>query len=586
MNDDQLLEELRGLLGEEPEQAAEEPAREERCPEEKKAEKKAPKEPKPQKEKQPMTPKQKKLMLILGGVAAAMVIAMVVMVMLFHIVDFKLYRKNAQYLDLRDQEISVAHYDALREKLPDAEIRWNIPFQGGVLADDTTEVTVSTLSDEDVATLTHLNRLEAVHAPECTDYDQLKALQEQMPQTAVSYNVRFSADTFAHDAGEITFTAVGEQDAYLLQYMSGLETVLVSGSVEQTHLDALQGMSTNMGAEFGVVLGGEKVLATQEAAVVTGITDGELALVPRLHSLKNLKLVDPAASVEKVQELAQTCPELDVSLEVEIAGKTFSGEEKLTEIDLSDVVITDLAEVERKLAYLPEVETVIFGLCGNDNPDWGNSKSKLAASPIENEDMSAYRDRVRDQYKVVWTVRLGPSIALRTDKDNFMPNHFGVGILPDDYAYNLKYCEEMVCLDLGHMALSDIFFVEYMPNLKYLILAWSNVKYIEPIRTCKNLVYLELDYSAIRDLAPLVDCTALEDLNIGHAWPDVTALTQMPWLKNVYMIFGSKSDAWKISQALPDTRVVTSGDATCGSGWRRLPNYYAQRDCLGMYYMN
>ena len=251
-----------------------------------------------------------------------------------------------------------------------------------------------------------------------------------------------------------------------------------------------------------------------------------------------------------------------------------------------DVVITDLAEVERKLAYLPEVETVIFGLCGNDNPDWGNSKSKLAASPIENEDMSAYRDRVRDQYKVVWTVRLGPSIALRTDKDNFMPNHFGVGILPDDYAYNLKYCEEMVCLDLGHMALSDIFFVEYMPNLKYLILAWSNVKYIEPIRTCKNLVYLELDYSAIRDLAPLVDCTALEDLNIGHAWPDVTALTQMPWLKNVYMIFGSKSDAWKISQALPDTRVVTSGDATCGSGWRRLPNYYAQRDCLGMYYMN
>ena len=37
MNDDQLLEELRGLLGEEPEQAAEEPAREERCPEEKKA---------------------------------------------------------------------------------------------------------------------------------------------------------------------------------------------------------------------------------------------------------------------------------------------------------------------------------------------------------------------------------------------------------------------------------------------------------------------------------------------------------------------------------------------------------------------
>ncbi|NVH05540.1 hypothetical protein DNN95_24510, partial [Escherichia coli] len=80
-----------------------------------------------------------------------------------------------------------------------------------------------------------------------------------------------------------------------------------------------------------------------------------------------------------------------------------------------------------------------------------------------------------------------------------MPNHFGVGQLPDSYAYNLRYCEEMVCLDVGHMTLTDISFVEFMPNLKYLILAWTEVQYIEPIRSCKNLVFLELDHSCIRD---------------------------------------------------------------------------------------
>ena len=137
-----------------------------------------------------------------------------------------------------------------------------------------------------------------------------------------------------------------------------------------------------------------------------------------------------------------------------------------------------------------------------DNENWGNSRSKLAASPIANEEMAAYRDRVRDQYKVVWTVRLGPNIALATNADNFMPNHFGVGQLPDSYAYNLRYCEEMVCLDVGHMTLTDISFVEYMPNLKYLILAWTEVQYIEPIRSCKNLVFLELDHSCIRDISP------------------------------------------------------------------------------------
>ena len=239
------------------------------------------------------------------------------------------------------------------------------------------------------------------------------------------------------------------------------------------------------------------------------------------------------------------------------------------------------------MAYLPELESVTFGLCGIDEPMWGNSRSKLTASPIENEDMAAYRDRVRDQYKVIWTLRLGPSIALRSDADNFMPNHFGVGQLPDSYAYNLRYCEDMVCLDVGHMTLTDISFVEYMPNLKYLILAWTEVQYIEPIRSCKNLVFLELDWSCIRDISPLVDCTALEDLNLGRTYCDISPLKEMPWLKNVYMIL--RSNAGVVGQALPDTRVVTSANpdaATVGYGWRRLPNYYAMRDCLNAPYMN
>ena len=205
---------------------------------------------------------------------------------------------------------------------------------------------------------------------------------------------------------------------------------------------------------------------------------------------------------------------------------------------------------------------------------------KLKTRPFQ------YRDRVRDKYKVVWTVRLGPSIALRTDKDNFMPNHFGVGQFFDDYTVNLKYCEDMVCLDLGHMTMHTIDFVTYMPKLKYLILAWTEVQYIEPIRTCKNLIWLELDNSCIRDYSPLVDCTALEDLNIGKTFCDITPILQMTWLKNLYMIFGNSGDAWKASQALPNTHVVASGDATVGGGWRRLPNYYAMRDALHMYYMN
>jgi len=125
-----------------------------------------------------------------------------------------------------------------------------------------------------------------------------------------------------------------------------------------------------------------------------------------------------------------------------------------------------------------------------------------------------------------------------------------------------------------------------MPNLKYLILAWTEVKYIEPIRTCKNLVFLELDNSCIRDLSPLVDCTALEDLNLGNTFCDVTPILEMDWLKNVYFIDGSPASAYKFSQAVPTARVVATGNATVGGGWRRLPNYYDMRDWLHAPYMN
>jgi hypothetical protein len=137
------------------------------------------------------------------------------------------------------------------------------------------------------------------------------------------------------------------------------------------------------------------------------------------------------------------------------------------------------------------------------------------------------------------------------------------------------------------MTLTDISFVEFMPNLKYFILAWTEVQYIEPIRTCKNLIYLELDWSCIRDLSPLVDCTALEDLNIGRTYCSIEPLLQMPWLKNVYMIL--RSQAGIVGTNLPNTRVVGSDDpdaATVGYGWRRLPNYYAMRDMLHAPYMN
>ena len=528
------------------------------------------------------------LVVILLLLAAALGAAVWVL-MHYHIVSGKFYPRDAAVLDLREEEISPRYFDKLRERMPDCEIRWNIPFQEGTLADDVTEITVTSLSEKDLERLDYARQLKRVNAQGCTDYAVLEQLRQRRPELEVNYSVAFSGDSYAWDVETVILSDVTEADVPLLKFLPNLKTVAIAArDYPMTTVAMIQAATHDLGLEFGIVLGGDICLDTEKALTVTGITDEEVRLIPFFHHAQQVRLINPVASVEAIQKVKDGYTEaanMDFSWAVELAGQTY--ESTVTEVDLTGTEITDLAEVEQKLAYLPDLERVTFGVCGIDNENWGNSKSKLTASPIENEDMAAYRDRVREDYKVVWTVRLGPNIALNTDADNFMPNHFGVGQLPDSYAYNLRYCEEMVCLDVGHMTLTDISFVEYMPNLKYLILAWTEVQYIEPIRSCKNLVFLELDWSCIRDISPLVDCTALEDLNLGCTYCSIDPLLEMPWLKNVYMI--RRHSAGVVGTALPDTRVVSSSDpdaATVGYGWRRLPNYYAMRDCLNAPYMN
>ena len=520
------------------------------------------------------------LILLVVCVAAATVS------MRYHIVAGKFYPRNAVMLDLREETLKPGHYDKLRKKMPDCKIRWSIPFQGGTLADDAMEITITSLSEEDIGLLDYAVKLKNVQAEGCTDYENLTLLRQRRPEVAVNYSVAFSGGSYSWEVETLVLSSVAQEDIQLLKYLPNLKTVaLDAGSYDQKTVEALQDSVHKAGLKFGVVIGGDIRLDTEDSLEIEQITDEELDLLPYLTGLEELLLQNPEADSKKVFALRDQLTDVSVSWEVTLGEQTF--DETVTAVDLTMVEVTDLSEVEQKMAYLPKLESVTFGLCGMDEPQWGNSRSKLTASPIENEALAAYRDRVREDYKVVWTVRLGPSIALRTDADNFMPNHFGVGQLPDNYAYNLRYCEEMVCLDVGHMTLTDISFVEYMPDLKYLILAWTEVQYIEPIRSCKNLVFLELDHSCIRDLSPLVDCTALEDLNLGMTYCSVDPILEMTWLKNVYMIL--RGSAGIVGQALPDTRVVTSADpdaATVGYGWRRLPNYYAMRDCLNAPYMN
>lgn len=503
--------------------------------------------------------------LILAAVLIALIGGVAWCLTQYDMVDFHFYPKNAAALDLRDRDISVEHYNKLHSKMPGCQIRWNIPFQGTTYPDETTDLTVDTLSSEDVAVLDAFTRLETVHAEGCRDYAQLLALEDRRPEITVLFLVSVDGTDYPGTAAELRVGGITQEELALLPYLRKLTGVVVTGDGSGENLAQLQAYCQENGLSFNLEVGGKKIPGDTKAVKLIDAEDGDLELLPLLTSMQTLHLVNPKASAERVLALDKAYPQVQVTWEQEICGKSFARED--TEIDLSDTTIESLEQVEQGMAYFPEAEQVFLG-----------------EQKMDNEEIAAYRERVREQYKVVWIVRCGEKLPTRTDATSFMPSRDGVGNFKDADSYNLRYCEDMIAIDVGHMDVRNIEFVAYMPNLKYLILAHTGVRDITPISNCKNLVFLELDWSPIEDYTPLQGCTALEDLNIGKYGADVAPICEMPWLKNVWCVFRPGA-AGRIAMALPDTHVVASGNATVSSGWRNLPNYYAMRDALNMFYM-
>lgn len=233
------------------------------------------------------------------------------------------------------------------------------------------------------------------------------------------------------------------------------------------------------------------------------------------------------------------------------------------EIDLSGMEIESTQWVEERIRDMPKLQKVIMCDCG-----------------LEDEEMDALNRRYED-IRFVWTVRMG-RISVRTDTNYFAP------VVTGDYVTEidlepLKYCTDVVAVDLGHMAVRTCDWARNMPKLQYLILADTGITDISPLASCENLIFLELFLTAVRDYSPLLSCTRLEDLNLCYSYGSAEPVKQMTWLKRLWWD-GNPYETKGLEEYLPDTECnFTSGSSTGGT-WRLGQRYKEQRDILGMPY--
>ena len=182
---------------------------------------------------------------------------------------------------------------------------------------------------------------------------------------------------------------------------------------------------------------------------------------------------------------------------------------------------------------------------------------------------------------------------IRTDTTAFstLHNKYCHGHTEEDFSV-LRYCRNLLALDIGHNRVSDLSFLYDLPNLKVLIVAANNqyLTDITPIGSLKNLEYLEIFHNDIHDISCLANLDHLVDLNI--CFNRITDYTPLLGLKNLRRLW--MADSWTgympvpedaasvLQEALPDCTINTWSSPTEG-GWREHPRYFTLNEMFNSY---
>ncbi len=478
-----------------------------------------------------------------------------------------------QELNIRNTGISIQEYEALKAALPDCRIQWSVPFQGHFYPEDTQVVTIGTeIALQDLEALACFPELKTIDARSCRNYGGIDSLIAAFPQAEVLWEVDVGSQKLSGPVSKLVLgDGTVEQLSLALSRFPGLTHVDARGCHDYAALMELQAQYPQCSFVWEVAF--QNALVPMDTTVLTTTCDQLAALealLPYLPYLQHVQLTDEAVDPDAAYQFQAAHRDLHTSYSFLLCGVTVSSDD--TVVDLTGIPLENIQSVENSLKYFNNLQKVILVDCG-----------------LGNDVLCPLSDRNPDVH-FVWDMVINFYITIRTDATYFMPYQFGAQVTTQQ-AQLLKYCRELVCIDLGHHSINDVSFLAYTPHVKYLILGSSDVWDISVLSGLQELVFLELFLTDVTDYSPLLSCTSLQDLNICYAPPhSIQDLKQMTWLNNLWFKgYYSEEGMAALRQSLPNTHIVFSNPesiSSTGNGWRELQNYYDMRDFLGMPYMS
>ena len=263
-----------------------------------------------------------------------------------------------------------------------------------------------------------------------------------------------------------------------------------------------------------------------------------------------------------------------------IGEQTFSAPTDTAELDLGEMILPDTDEAYAALEdFLQQFPAL--------------TRFDMFSTDIT-VDRVLYLGEKYPQIRFGWTILIPcrnterkdrPPHRLRTDQTAFSTQHnLSCTSHGQDVWEILKYCPDLLALDLGHNnSIDDLSFLRYCPKLRVLIISFNiwqrggKKPYVDisPIGEMKDLEYLEICKSNIADISPLANCTRLVDLNISTNYiKDLTPLYGLKNLRRLYL-YGcdgsqkpiDKNMVRELQEQIPDCE-INNVHVNCGGHWR------------------
>ena len=486
----------------------------------------------------------------------------------------------ADTIDRRDRELSVEECEAAAARRGAESIRWMIPL-GGTRYDSFSEaITLDALSPDELDRFDDFPYLTRVDARACRDYDALAAAAKRREDLQFLWQIDSSDGPIDGNSRSLAVRALsrGELES-LLPLLPFLEELDLRGSeMPPDDADAFMAAHPELPCAFTVKVWGQSLPGDSEALRFSGGAAGSYeelsAALRRFPNLKRLDLRDSDALPSQLALLLPACEDVELAYVIRLYGRIFTSD--MEEIDLSGIPIDDTSELEAAVGLMKELKKVVMCDCG-----------------VPNEEMAALNERFAP-VRFVWTVYFSV-YALRTDTTYFcasdLPQYaYLAPELNDAQIEPIKYCTDLVALDLGHMHFTDLSFLYNMPHLKYLILVEGWFHDITPIGSLEELEYLEIFKNRINDISPLLNCKKLKHLNMCYTYGfDPSPLREMKSLERLWYVGMMLKEPLRsqLPEELPNCYCYFPYDdpqGSTGGGWRENEAYYEMRDFFGMYY--